>query len=245
MAGKPNILEIWGISAEYLTEVVKENPSLRGMLLGYVAEKKLREVFEKDKRVSGLRKDDDHDRTRKGDLVIWYRECEFKIEVKSLQTNSIEILDKSGKWIPMISKMRAKPEGKKTSRYSYLPNLEFINITEEYRLTGKYRGGVQCDASDRRRVKLASGGSVETTCLLIGEFDILAAGLFGFREKWDFGFALNRDLPRSAYRKYPPEVRNQLIRSLIPVSLPLAPPFVEDPFILLDKLVEERQQKKS
>lgn len=242
MGNEATILDIWGISAEYLTAVVNDNPSLKGMLLGYVAERKLRDLFEKDSRVSNLRKDDDHDRTKKGDLVISYRDQEFKIEVKSLQTNSIDILDVSGNWVPMISKIRSKPDGKK-SKYSYLQNLEFVKIDPEHRKKAKYRGKVQCDASDRRPVKIPTGGAIETTCLLVGEFDVLAAGLFGFRSQWDFGFALNRDLPRT--KKYPPEISNQLIATLIPVSLPLESPFVEDPFVLLDRLVEERQSKKS
>ena len=74
---------------------------------------------------------------------------------------------------------------------------EFLSIPQKERLTAQYEGAVQCDASDKRDVPLGSGESFSTTCLLVGEFDILAAGLFGFRDCWDFGFALNRDLPRS------------------------------------------------
>jgi len=68
-----SILDVWGISEDYLSKVVYDNPSLRGMLVGYLAERKLWDLFVKDNRVDQLRKDDDHDRTKKGDLVFFYR----------------------------------------------------------------------------------------------------------------------------------------------------------------------------
>ena len=237
------ILETWQIDAEYLTEVVNSNPSLRGMIVRYIAERKLYDIFDEDPRASRLRKDDDHDRTRKGDLVVTYKGIEFKIEVKSLQTNQIQILAPDGAWIPRILKVRDYAVTKR-AKYNYVPNPEFHSIPAEYRLSAKYRGAAQCDASDRRNVSLPDGTSVVTTCLMVGEFDLLAAGLFGFREKWDFGFALNRDLPRSNYAKYPPEIRSQLLKSLMPVTWPLGDPYKSDPFILLDQLVQERQRKK-
>ena len=69
---------------------------------------------------------------------------------------------------------------------------------EKCRLGGRYRGLFQCDASDKRKVEFPDGSTLETTNLLFGEFHILAAGLFAFRQKWDFGFALNSDLPASS-----------------------------------------------
>jgi len=229
MNAKKTILDKWQITADYLTDVVSQNPSLRGMMLGYLAEKKLRDIFEADHRATATRKDDDHDRKKKGDLVVTYRDQEFKIEVKSLQTNSIAI-QSGAEWVKKIVK-----EGGK-----YVENRKFDAVWSANRLSVKYRGHVQCDASDRRTI-LVGNKSVNTTCLKVGEFDILAAGIFSFREEWDFGFALNRDLPRSAYSKYPPEIRNKLLKSLVPVTWPLGPPFVSDPFILLDRIAEERR----
>jgi len=195
------ILQRWEISADDLTKIVEGNPSLRGMLFGYLAEYKLRKLFEADNRITALRKDDDHDRRRKGDLVVEYKGHEFKIESKSLQTTLIK------------------------------------SIAE-----GEYSGVVQCDASDRREVTLPNGMKITTTCLVVGEFDILAACLFEFQQRWDFAFALNRDLPKSTYPKYPEEVRKYLLKSLVPVSWPIKPPFTDDPFFLLDKLVREKQR---
>jgi hypothetical protein len=75
--------------------------------------------------------------------------------------------------------------------------------------------------------------------------DIVAAGIFGFRGKWEFGFALNEDLPKSTHAGYPADVQEQLIASLIPITWPLKEPFVSDPFILLDRVAERIQLMKT
>lgn len=87
------ILDKWGISTPELSALVHENPSLRGILLGYVAELKFRQPIEKHPDISGTRKYDDHDRSRKSDRVIVYKGREFTVEVKSLQTNQIKKRD--------------------------------------------------------------------------------------------------------------------------------------------------------
>jgi len=103
-----------------------------------------------------------------------------------------------------------------------------------------YRGSFQCDASDRRTVVLPNRRKVETTCLLAGEFDLVAVNLFAFRHEWEFGFALNRDLSHTESAKYTPAQRKYLLATLMKISLPLQPPFVGDPFVLLDRLIAER-----
>ena len=198
---KQTILQRWRITPEELTAVVDGNPSLRGMMLGYVAEMKLSALLLSDGRITAIRKPDDHDRRKKGDLVVTYRNRACKIESKSLQTNSIRRLDKD-----------------------------------------RFAGQVQCDASDSRTVALPNGRRLQTTCLLVGEFDILAANLFAFEEKWHFTFALNRDLPRSSFREYTKYQRSNLLASLVPVTWPPEPPFVSDPFALLDRLLEDRSR---
>lgn len=210
-------------------------------MLGYIAETKLRELFEKDSRITAMRKDDDHDRKRKGDLVVTYKGLEFQFEAKALQTNSIQVFDDrdaessaAEKWLKKIIKLDERT----------LENPAFHEFWEVRKEQCRYRGSVQCDASDKRSVPLPGGGSIQTTCLLVGEFDILAAGLFGFREQWDFSYVLNRDLPRSTYAKYPAKVRKRLLKSLVSVTWPLEPPFVSDPFELLEQLFQERRQKK-
>jgi transcriptional regulator with XRE-family HTH domain len=194
-----NILDRWDIKVNDFERLITENPSLRGFVIGYLAETKLREIISKDKRISGFKKYDDHDRTNKHDLVISYKGTEYSIEIKSLQTNTVK---------------------KKSDE--------------------NYEGKFQCDASDKRRIVLKTGEEVTTTCLRFGDFDIVAVNLFAFRGKWEFGFALNKDLPASEYSKYPEELRVNLIKSIIPISMPFSKPFVSDISILLEYLHKER-----
>jgi transcriptional regulator with XRE-family HTH domain len=93
------ILEQWEISAGDLTKLLEENPSLRGMLLGYVAEHKLREIIAALPELTYATKFDDHNRKKKGDLYIIYKGRAFNIESKSLQTKTIGRDEKSDKWM--------------------------------------------------------------------------------------------------------------------------------------------------
>jgi hypothetical protein len=195
-----SILERWNITEEELTEIVDKNPSLRGMMLGYVAEVQLRKLIASNRHITSIIKPDNHDRSKKGDFIISYQGQQFIIELKSLQTNSIKI-----------------------------------------QANGTSIGKIQCDASDRREITLPNGHVVNTTLLQIGEFDILAANLFAFTEKWEFAFALNRDLPTSTSSRYTVEDQKFLIKSLIPVTQPIEPPFVTDLSALLDRLVQEKR----
>lgn len=92
------ILDQWAITSNQLTALLEENPSLRGMLLGYVAELKLREIITTYPEVSYATKFDDHDRKKKGDLFIIYRGRAFDIESKSLQTKMVKQDSQSGTW---------------------------------------------------------------------------------------------------------------------------------------------------
>jgi hypothetical protein len=228
-----SILDHFDVSLDFFTQVVLSNPSLRGMILGYIAEAKLKETLMGHGRGSAFRKDDDHDRGKKGDLVVTYEGFEFKIEVKSLQTNTVEMLPPGGEWIRKIIKQKGPGP----------PNPPYLPLWEKHRFDAQFRGQFQCDASDRRKVNFPDGSWVETTNLLFGEFHILAAGIFTFREKWDFGFALNRDLPASTNSDYTAYQRQRLIASMIPITWPLQSPFVSDIYILLDKLVAEEKAK--
>jgi hypothetical protein len=202
------ILERWGITIEELTAIVDNNPSLRGVMIGYIGEIKLKEFLAKSKRVEGLHKADDHDRSNKNDLALDYQGQRLTIEVKSLQTHTVKKLSLDGKG-------------------------------------EKFNGKYQCDASDCREVVLPNGKKVTTTCLVAGEFDIVAVNLFAFRGKWEYGFALNRDLAKSTYKNYTPEQQKYLIATLQAVTLPLAPPYESDIFVLMDKLAKEKAQGKA
>ncbi len=201
-SNKETILDRWEITTRELTELVDENPSLRGMMLGYVAEHKFRLLVEDHPEISDTKKFDDHDRKKKSDRVILYKGKEFSIEVKSLQTKL---------------------------------------VTQDGSI---WRGKAQVDGSDRREVLFPDGTTLTTTLLLRGQFDILAVNCFAFENKWNFVFALNRDLPKSTYKKYSEAQRDQLIASLVPVSWPPELPFVDDPFPLVEKLHQERKAHK-
>lgn len=196
---RANFLHDWQLSEEELSGILEQNPSLRGMLFGYVSEFKVRKTWFERPEFSDVKKYDDHDRSKKGDLSVIYRDREILIEVKGLQTNSVE---KTG--------------------------------------DDSWTGTFQCDASDRREVTLPNGEKIKTTCLLAGEFDLLAVSLFQFGNRWRFAFASNSDLPRSAYSKYKPEIRPYLLKSNMKITWPLSPPWQKTPFPLLDRIVDKK-----
>jgi hypothetical protein len=198
---KITILERWQITADELTEIVEANPSMRGNMFGYVAEMKLRKIWFSDERVTHAVKYDDHNRKKKGDLVITYRGHSFIVESKSLQTNSIRRLD------------------------------NMLKATS------------QCDASDRRAVTLPDGSTLSTTNLLTGEFDLLAINIFAFNDRWEFLFAKNTDLPRSKHKGYTLEQRAHLLATSIPVTYPPEPPIYDEPYALLDEIIDERERE--
>lgn len=196
---KKPILDRWELTHDEFTEIVDSNPSLRGVTLGYIAEWKFHEMFLDHPDVSEVLKDDDHNRKRKGDRRFIYKNHEFIVEVKSLQTNLV------------------KRNGDKLS------------------------GKSQVDASDCRNVTFKDGSTIKTTCLLRGEFDILAVNCYAFNGHWQFAFAKNADLPKNTYKKYTPAQQAALLPTLIPVTWPPEPPFHTDPFTLLDELVAARE----
>ena len=122
------------------------------MLFGYVAEVKCRKMWFSGPEFTDVVKYVDHDRQEKGDVGVTYRNERFRIEVKSLQTNTVT------------------------------PNGDGLSAR------------FQCDASDRRTVTLADGTTIQTTCLLVGQFDLLAVNLFAFEKKWRFAFCAQQQI---------------------------------------------------
>ncbi|MEH2377977.1 MAG: hypothetical protein V7K27_03585 [Nostoc sp.] len=196
-----NILERWSITVDELSQAILENGSLRGMVFGYVAEIKLRNILKNAGTIASLVKDDDHDRKKKGDLRITYKGHEFKIEAKSLQTARNKVLN-----------------------------------------DGTFEGVSQVDASDRRTVTLPDGSKLETTNLVVGEFDILAVNCFTFEDKWHFVFAKNKDLPRTNFRKYTEAQRQYLLATTVKVRWPATGIFTANIFSLLDTIIEEQSK---
>lgn len=193
------LLEQWGVTLDELNQMLASRPSLRGILLGFVAEYKLARMWFNDSRIRNLEIYENHDRRRSGDVGFLYKGVPISVQVKSLQTNSL----------------------RKTE--------------------GGYLGTFQCDASDRRPVTLPNGQVVETTCLVVGGFDLLAVNLFEFGQKWRFAFARNSDLPRTKSSKYTAEQRRHLLATSIRITWPLQAPFYDEPFQVLDAIVAAKQ----
>jgi len=100
---KLTILERWQITAEELTEIVDANPSMRGNMFGYVAEMKLRKMWFSSERITESVKYDDHDRKKKGDLVVTYKGYSFIIESKSLD-NPKKLKTSNLSWLAVMGK---------------------------------------------------------------------------------------------------------------------------------------------
>ena len=192
-----SILARWNFTDEELTQLIDNNPSLRGMVLGYLAEMKLERLWLSDPRFSEVSKHDDHDRAHHNDRVAVYKGRGFTLESKSLQTATIQ----------------RTPEG--------------------------WIGKAQVDASDRREVAFSDGSVVSTTCLLRGDFDVLAVNLFAFGDEWRFSFVKNSDLPASRYSRYTEYQRQHLLATMVDVSWPPRPPFRADLFELLDEMISQ------
>ena len=116
-------------------------------------------------------------------------------------------------------------------------SLQTATIRETY---DGWMGRAQVDASDRREVTLPDDSTVTTTCLLRGEFDILAVNVFAFENRWRFVFAKNSDLPSSRYRGYSAYQRSHLLATLVDVTWPPKPPFLDEPFTLMNEIVQKR-----
>ncbi len=108
---------------------------------------------------------------------------------------------------------------------------------------GIYTGTFQCNASDAREVALPNRQKLTTNCLVVGEFDVLGVCLFAFGDRWRFAFASNQDLPKTTSGKYTPAQQKYLLKSAMKISWPLEPPYSDDLFTVLDRLVSERVRR--
>ena len=59
---RESILRRWHLTEQELTEITDLNPRMRGLMLGYIAEYKLRKMHFSAECFSGVHKKDDHDR---------------------------------------------------------------------------------------------------------------------------------------------------------------------------------------
>ncbi|MGA3264641.1 MAG: hypothetical protein ABSC47_11425 [Terracidiphilus sp.] len=197
----PSLLEAWSLTSEELSEILSQNPGMRGLMFGFVAEYKLKKLWLERPEIENLVRPRSHDRTQKCDFRFDYKGTDVRVEVKCLDTPKV-------KEVP-----------------------------------GGYEGTFQCNASDKTPVNLPNGETVNTNCLVVGGFDMLAVCLYSFGNVWRFAFALNDDLPRSTWRGYTLEQQQYLLPSSMKISWPLRAPFADSPFGLLDRLVAERARR--
>jgi hypothetical protein len=186
-------------NAETIFRVIRENPSLRGIVYGYVSEMEFERHYLKARRsIERFFKDDDHQRT-KADRTVVYKGKAITIQIKSVQTNSIQFGE------------------------------------------GRFVAKVQNDASDRRTVTLPDGSTVETTCYVVGEYDILAVSLHPFTGNWTFAFKENSKLLRTTSQKYSPAQQQYLLATLETIEYPLDPSWTDDFDAMLERVFRQKR----
>lgn len=117
-----NIID--SVTPQELVTAIKDAPSLRGMILGYIAELKFKEFLSTHSEFKDLFKPDDHDRkNNKIDMGFTYRDRLVTFQLKSIQTNSIatRVLDDK-----LIAKVQNDGSDK---RLVVLPNGHEVETT--------------------------------------------------------------------------------------------------------------------
>jgi hypothetical protein len=187
------------VNTETIFRVIQENPSLRGIVYGYVSEMEFeRHYLKTRKSIERYSKDDDHQKT-KADRTVIYKGKPITIQIKSVQTNSI--------------------------RFE----------------RGTFVAKVQNDASDRRRVRLPDGSTLETTCYVVGEYDILAVSLHPFTGTWRFAFKENSKLLRTTSKKYSRTQQQHLLATLETMPYPLDATWTEDFDAILETVHRQKR----
>jgi hypothetical protein len=204
----------WQLSPDEFNRIIDKNSNALSAIYGYVAEERLREMFlEDDDRVKLLRSPEDQDDDDKGDWAFQWRGEPMKIEVKSLQTHTIEEVDTSQETL-------TEGEGEPVS----------------------YRAGFHLKGTSDQRTVEHEGEEYETTLMNVekSDVDIMAVNLYKLKDEWDFAFIKVKDLPRSR-GNYPDGLKQQLAKSLIRLTVPLEEPFTTDIYGLMDEVLEERE----
>lgn len=212
----PDYWNDWKLDEEEFNRIIDKNSNALSAIYGYVAEERLREAYlEGDDRVTELRSPADQDAADKGDWAFNWRGEPMKIEVKSLQTHTIEKVD---------------------SNQQTLTN----NGDEPVR----YKAGFHLKGSSDQREVSYEGETYNTTLMNVvdSDVDIMAVNLYKIKDEWDFGFLRVEDLPRSK-GNYPEGLREKLARSQIKLTIPLQEPFTKDLHELMDEILNERRDE--
>jgi hypothetical protein len=92
----PDFLASWQITAKELSEIVSENPSMRGLMFGFVAEYKLKKMWMERSEITDLIRPRFNDRKQKCDFRFVYRGTDVRLEVKCLDSPKVKFED--GAW---------------------------------------------------------------------------------------------------------------------------------------------------
>jgi len=86
-----DLLKEWDITAAELAEIVAENPSMRGLMFGFVAEYKLKKEWLVRPGITNIIRPRSHDREQKCDFTFDYRGVNLRLEVKCLDTPKVRL----------------------------------------------------------------------------------------------------------------------------------------------------------
>jgi hypothetical protein len=148
------------VSPEDLINSIKRAPSLRGMILGYIAEEMFqRYILEALSQIGEIVKHDDHDRKRnKSDRDFVYKGRTYSVQLKSLQTNSITYdlaqnrLEATVQNDASDSRKIILPSGKEIITTCYLRGEYDILAVPLFPFTGTwefaYKWNVECRSSE-------------------------------------------------------------------------------------------------
>lgn len=210
----PDYWNDWKLDPDEFNRIIHKNSNALSAIYGYVAEERLREAYlEDDDRVTDLRSPADQDSADKGDWAFQWRGVPMKIEVKSLQTHTIEEVDTNQQ-----------------------------TLTDDGGEPVQYRAGFHLKGTSDQRMITYEGEEYNTTLMNIADtdVDIMAVNLYKIKDEWDFAFLRVEDLPRSKGSNYPDGLREQLARSQIKLTIPLQEPFTKDLYGLMDEIIEEK-----
>lgn len=89
----PDLLNAWGLTRAELSEIVAENPSMRGLMFGFVAEYKLKKQWLLRPGITNLIRPSSHDRKQKFDFGFDYKGMKVELEVKCLDTPKVKYVN--------------------------------------------------------------------------------------------------------------------------------------------------------
>jgi hypothetical protein len=89
----PGLLEGWSLTLGELSEIVAENPSMRSLMFGFVAEYKLKKLWLMRPEIEDLVRPSSYDRTQKCDYRFNYRGLGVRVEVKCLDSPKVKVVE--------------------------------------------------------------------------------------------------------------------------------------------------------